>query len=124
MGVILERSLLIAIRMSDLIGFDGFLNTTTPFDPKEHRVRYKTDQKYLDFSFDNTYKDTCDYPRFWDESGKRVLKGSDSTLDAISTFDELVGCYNSEFDQVSSCANEAAVALKKDGRGHGLTLEA
>lgn len=80
--------------MADLIGFDQYLNTTTPFDPKEHRAVWKSNQTYLDFGFQNSPKDTCEYPRFWNESGNLVLKGSDSL------FDQLVGCYDSEFDQV------------------------
>ena len=80
--------------MADLIGFHGYLNTTTPFEPKEHRAQWKSNQTYLDFSFDNTYNDTCEYPRFWDDTGHRVTNGSGND------FDELVGCYNSEFDQV------------------------
>jgi alpha-1,3-glucan synthase len=81
--------------MGDLIGFDGFLNTSTPFDPAEHKVVYKTDRQYHDFKFGNTYNDTCQYPTFWNESGGQVLKGSDAK------FDKLGGCFNSDFDQVS-----------------------
>ncbi|KAK5127724.1 hypothetical protein LTR08_004316 [Meristemomyces frigidus] len=78
--------------MADLIGFQGYLNETTPFSPGEYKVEYKTDQTYLDFSFGNTHNDTCEYPRFWNESGNMVLKN-------VENFSELVGCYNSEFDQ-------------------------
>ena len=92
----MEMHLLIVCSMADLIGFDGYLNTTTPFEPKEHEAQWKSNQTYLDFSFDNTYNETCEYPRFWNDSGNLVLK------DSSSTFSELVGCYDSEFDQVST----------------------
>lgn len=80
--------------MGNLIGFGGFLNDTAPFRPGEHKALYKTERQYHDFNFKNDYKPQCDYPRFWNESGGRVLKGSDAT------FDQLVGCFDSEFDQV------------------------
>ena len=43
------------------------------------------------FSFSDDYNQTCKYPRFWLETGEPV--GSDVT-------DQMVGCYDSEFDQV------------------------
>ncbi|KAI9869705.1 MAG: Cell wall alpha-1,3-glucan synthase ags1, partial [Watsoniomyces obsoletus] len=79
--------------MGDLIGFDGFLNSSTPFSPKEHKVQYKTDRQYLDFELGNNFKDHCEYPRFWNESGFRVLPRDDAT------FAQLDGCFDSEFDQ-------------------------
>ncbi len=80
--------------MGNLIGFEGFLNATAPFRPAEHKAQWKSDRHYVDFSFGNTYNTTCEYPRFWNESGLRVLKGDDAT------FSQLNGCYDSEFDQV------------------------
>src|SRR5438046_10747710 len=77
--------------MGDLIGFEGFLNTTTPFRLEEHKVVWKSNRRYLDFDIGNNYKPKCDYPRFWLESGKPVGKG---------VTDRMVGCYDSEFDQV------------------------
>ncbi|PYH89079.1 alpha-1,3-glucan synthase [Aspergillus ellipticus CBS 707.79] len=76
--------------MGDLIGFDGYLNTTAPFTVKEHQVVWKSDRQYVDFRFGNTYNDTCDYPRFWFENGYPVQQSVD---------DSLVGCYDSDFDQ-------------------------
>ena len=76
--------------MSDLIGFEGYLNTSTPFSTKEHKVLWKNDRQYLDFSFGNNYNETCAYPRFYNETGFPV--GPDVTS-------QLVGCYDSEFDQ-------------------------
>jgi alpha-1,3-glucan synthase len=76
--------------MGDLLGFEGFLNSTTPFTLNEHKVQYKTDRTYLDFNYGNSYNETCDYPRFWLETGYPV--GTDVT-------DQMKGCYNSEFDQ-------------------------
>ena len=76
--------------MGDLIGFDGYLNTTTPFSLNEHTVRYKTDRQYPDFEFGNKYNETCTYPRFWSETGYPV--GKDVT-------DRMKGCFDGEFDQ-------------------------
>ncbi|MCJ1312940.1 Cell wall alpha-1,3-glucan synthase ags1 [Agyrium rufum] len=76
--------------MSDLLGFQGYLNTSTPFEVKEHPVQWKTDRQYLDFSIgDNNYNETCEYPRFYNETGYPVANGVTG----------LVGCYDSEFDQ-------------------------
>ncbi|KAF2462832.1 uncharacterized protein BDR25DRAFT_298919 [Lindgomyces ingoldianus] len=90
MYVILDNTM---STMGDLIGFNGFLNSTAPFRPEEHKVSWKSDRQYHDFSFGNTYKDKCEYPRFWNESGLPVLKESSPI------FKELAGCYDSEFDQ-------------------------
>ncbi|KAL8689434.1 MAG: hypothetical protein Q9218_004894 [Villophora microphyllina] len=76
--------------MSDLIGFQGYMNTSTPFLTTEHQVQYKTDRQYLDFHFGNTYNETCAYPRLWNETGFPV--GEDVTS-------QLKGCYDSDFDQ-------------------------
>jgi hypothetical protein len=84
--------------MSDLIAFNGYENETAPFEQKGYEVSYKSNTTYLDFSFNNEYKETCEYPRFWNESGQRVLAAVDHN------FSELVGCYDSEFDQVSDKA--------------------
>jgi alpha-1,3-glucan synthase len=81
--------------MGDLIGFRGFENASAPFSATEYHAEWRSDRRYLDFSFGDTYNATCNYPRFWDESGFPVTKNSDSN------FGQLRGCYNSEFDQVS-----------------------
>lgn len=76
--------------MSDLIGFKDHLNETAPFSTGEYPVQYKSDQQYHDFVFSNDYNATCDYPRFWDETGVPLAAANTS---------ELKGCYNSDFDQ-------------------------
>ncbi|KAF2458155.1 hypothetical protein BDY21DRAFT_214196 [Lineolata rhizophorae] len=76
--------------MGDLIGFKGYLNDTTPFTLEEHEVQWKSNRHYLDFEWSNDYNETCEYPRFWLETG--FLVGSDVT-------DRMNGCYDSEFDQ-------------------------
>lgn len=81
--------------MADLIGFKGFPNVTAPFLPQEHEVFWKTNITYPDFSFQNNYEKECEYPRFWNESGQRVLKELDQN------FSKFAGCFDSEFDQVS-----------------------
>lgn len=77
--------------MGDLIGFDGYLNTTTPFLTTEHTTSWKSDRKYWDFHIGNNHNDSsnCKYPRFWLETGERVGQ------DVMSRFN---GCYDSEFD--------------------------
>ncbi|PKX89275.1 alpha-1,3-glucan synthase Ags1 [Aspergillus novofumigatus IBT 16806] len=65
--------------LGDLIGFEGYLNTTTPFSVKEHKALWKTDRRYVDFDIGNDYNSTCDYP--------------------VSIMKTLVGCFNSDFDQ-------------------------
>ena len=78
--------------MGDLIGFEGFLNSSAPFSTKEYKVLYKDPtRQYLDFKFSNKYNDTCAYPRLWLQTG--FPAGKDVT-------DQLLGCYDSEFDQV------------------------
>lgn len=76
--------------MGDLIGFEGHLNTTTPFSEKEYPTQWKTERQYVDFHIGQNYNTTCDYPRFWFEDGYPVN---------VSMTSELVGCYNSDFDQ-------------------------
>jgi len=78
--------------MGDLIGFEGLLNSSVPFSTKEHEVLYRDpSRQYSDFKIGNNYNTSCDYPRFWLETG--FLVGSDVT-------DQLTGCYDSDFDQV------------------------
>jgi glycosidase len=76
--------------MGDLLGFEGFLNTTTPFELNEHRVEWKSERRYLDFAPSNDYNSSCHYPRFWNETGYPI--------DAKYT-EHMIGCYNSDFDQ-------------------------
>ncbi|KAK4154515.1 glycosyltransferase [Chaetomidium leptoderma] len=73
--------------MSDLIGFEGFLNDSTPFRTEEHKVMWKSWMRYPDFDISNEYNETCDYPQFWKEDGTRL------------DLPELKGCYDSDFDQ-------------------------
>lgn len=56
----------------------------------EYQVLYKTSRQYYDFEFGNSYNETCDYPRFWNETGFPV--------ESYVT-DSLQGCYDSDFDQ-------------------------
>ncbi|KAL4964121.1 alpha-1,3-glucan synthase Ags2 [Aspergillus stella-maris] len=76
--------------MGDLIGFQGYLNETTPFSVREHKVLWKSERRYADFDIGNTYNETCNYPRFWNETGYPVSQ---------DVRDELQGCYDSDFDQ-------------------------
>jgi alpha-1,3-glucan synthase len=76
--------------MGDLLGFNGFLNTTTPFTLKEHKVTWKSERRYLDFDVSDKYNATCNYPRFWNETGARIDQNYTEAM---------VGCYDSDFDQ-------------------------
>ncbi|KAK3384909.1 alpha-1,3-glucan synthase [Podospora didyma] len=76
--------------MGDLLGFEGYLNESAPFLPKEHKVVWKTDRRYLDFDIGNEYNETCTFPRFWNETGYPI--------DEIYV-SEFSGCYDSDFDQ-------------------------
>lgn len=73
-----------------MIGFEGYLNTSTPFSTEEHEVKWKSSRRYLDFDIGNDYNETCDYPVFWYEDGQLVNS---------SVNERLQGCYNSDFDQ-------------------------
>ncbi|GES61345.1 alpha-1,3-glucan synthase [Aspergillus terreus] len=87
MYVVLDNTI---ATMGDLIGFEGHLNTSTPFSEKEYKAVWKSDRRYVDFDIGNEYNATCDYPRFWYEDGMPVNASLTSGL---------VGCYNSDFDQ-------------------------
>lgn len=76
--------------MGDLLGFEGYLNETAPFTLDEHKVEWKSERRYWDFEVTETYNTTCDYPRFWLETGYPV--GNDVT-------DQMKGCYGGDFDQ-------------------------
>ena len=80
--------------MGDLIGFEGYLNVSTPFDRKEHNALWKGDRRYNDFAFGNKELPHCDYPRFYGDDGNLVL----------NLTSELVGCRDSEFDQYGEVA--------------------
>jgi alpha-1,3-glucan synthase len=77
--------------MGDLLGFEGYLNTSAPFEPKEYNAVWKSDRRYHDFVQSNDRLDSCDYPRFWDSTGRPVE----------NTTEYFVGCRDSEFDQAS-----------------------
>nr|KIR88547.1 alpha-1,3-glucan synthase [Cryptococcus tetragattii IND107] len=79
--------------MGDLIGFEGHLNTSTPFSMDEHVAQWKLPdyapwgfQKYPDFNFTNDYNNSCIYPTFWLDDGTIYDPGK-------------IGCYASDFDQ-------------------------
>jgi alpha-1,3-glucan synthase len=76
--------------MSNLIGFKGHLNDSADFRAHEYEVQWVTDREYADFSFGNEYNETCNYPKFWDETGYPL------TTNGVQ---DLKGCYNSDFDQ-------------------------
>ena len=77
-------------RMSNLVGFKGHLNDSADFRAQEYEVEWVTDRKYADFRVGNEYNETCNYPKFWNETGYPLLSGG---------VEDLKGCYDSDFDQ-------------------------
>jgi hypothetical protein len=77
-------------RLSNLIGFTGHLNGSAPFEASQYNVEWVTERQYADFSFSNTWNDTCDFPNFWYEDGYPLTSQGVQNLH---------GCYNSDFDQ-------------------------
>ena len=80
--------------MGDLIGFENYLNTSTPFRKQEHNAVWKGGRRYNDFDFGNKQLQNCNYPRFYGDDGMQVLNLSS----------ELVGCRDSDFDQYGEVA--------------------
>ncbi|KAF9541123.1 glycoside hydrolase [Agrocybe pediades] len=79
--------------MSDLIGFQGHLNTSTPFSIDEYNAIWKRPNyapwnftEYRDFNIDNTRNFSCQMPKFWADDGTAVEV-------------ETNGCLQSDFDQ-------------------------
>ncbi|KAF8625783.1 hypothetical protein AX15_005173 [Amanita polypyramis BW_CC] len=80
--------------MSDLIGFQGYLNMSAPFNLNEYQALWKHPNympwnftEYRDFKVINERNTSCVLPNLWEEDGDRVL--------GIQTD----GCLVSEFDQ-------------------------
>ncbi|KAB8236607.1 alpha-1,3-glucan synthase Ags3 [Aspergillus alliaceus] len=76
--------------LSNLIGFKGHLNDSADFRIDEYEVQYISERVYADFKFGNEYNETCNFPKFWNETGYPITSGEAT---------ELKGCYNSDFDQ-------------------------
>jgi alpha-1,3-glucan synthase len=89
MYVVLENTI---STMGDLIGFEDYLNTTTPFSFTEHNAVWKSSRRYWDFPLGDDTVD-CKYPRFWDEHAELV---GDDVKSRMTT------CRASDFDQVGS----------------------
>ena len=66
MYVVLDNTM---ATLGDLIGFEGFLNVSTPLNYHEYNALWKTSRRYHDFTFNNTELEKCpiEYPRFWDD---------------------------------------------------------
>ncbi|KAF8843644.1 glycoside hydrolase family 13/glycosyltransferase family 5 protein [Paxillus ammoniavirescens] len=79
--------------MSDLIGFQGYLNVSAPFNLNEYQVVYKEPNympwnftEYADFTPVNEWNSSCQLPVFWQDDG---------TIQSVQSN----GCYASDFDQ-------------------------
>jgi alpha-1,3-glucan synthase len=68
--------------LADLVGFTGYLNTSTTFSLYEHDAEWKTAVTYPDFTFNNVWDPQCELPAFWDDDGGPVVI-------------QLTGCYAS-----------------------------
>jgi alpha-1,3-glucan synthase len=93
MYVVLDNTMSTA---GDLIGFEGYLNTSAPFSFQEHVAVWKGPRRYWDFDISEQVVEDCHYPRFWDEFGNPV--GSNVT-DLMKT------CLASDFDQYGDVAS-------------------
>ncbi|GFZ48862.1 hypothetical protein JCM24511_06611 [Saitozyma sp. JCM 24511] len=86
MYIVLENTF---ATMGDLLGFEGYLNQTTPFSFSEHNAIWKSSRRYWDFDLGEDAVD-CQPPRFWDQDGRRI--GDNVTA-------HLTRCRSSDFDQ-------------------------
>jgi len=59
--------------MGNLVAFQGYLNSSTPFTLYEHQALWQGERQYLDFKWQNTYNSSCTYPRFWADNGLPVV---------------------------------------------------
>ncbi|THG99779.1 hypothetical protein EW026_g2645 [Hermanssonia centrifuga] len=80
--------------MADLVGFQGYLNTSAPFDLNEHNGVWKHPtyipwgfDEYKDFVIDNTWNTSCQLPPLWINDGTVEDPGWGG------------GCKQSDFDQ-------------------------
>ncbi|KAI0703620.1 glycoside hydrolase family 13 and glycosyltransferase family 5 protein [Cytidiella melzeri] len=80
--------------MGDMVGFEGFLNTSAPFSLNEYNALWKKPrytpwgfEQYADFNIVNEWNSSCQLPTLW------VDDGSQEKLDWPG------GCMNSDFDQ-------------------------
>ncbi|KAJ7582663.1 modular protein with glycoside hydrolase family 13 and glycosyltransferase family 5 domains [Mycena floridula] len=80
--------------MGDLVGFQGYLNVSTPFDLNEHSAIWKDPKRtpwnfsrYTDFNIANDRNHSCQLPTFWLD---------DATIVEIESN---AGCLESDFDQ-------------------------
>ena len=82
------------LRLGDLIGFQGWLNSTslTPFNFHEYEYVWKSERRYHDFEPGVAVNASCTYPRMWGQDGYPLAQDIEA---------ELHGCRESEFDLVS-----------------------
>lgn len=91
--------------MGDLLGFENYMNTTTPFAWKEHNAIWKTDRQYWDFDVVNNKRDdTCVYPRSWSDAAEMYGRNVTDNFD---------GCLASDFSQVRTFT-DTDVAVSAD----------
>jgi alpha-1,3-glucan synthase len=104
MYVIMENTM---ATMSDLIGFQGFMNSSAEFSFREHSVQYVSDDFYRDFKFSNDFEEECHYafPRFWNQSG--ILMHDENTT-------SFKGCMDSEFDQFGDIGKSVILSSDYD----------
>lgn len=78
--------------MGDVVSFEGYANSSTPWLYNEHKAQWKTSARYWDWEFSNEHYDECpwDYPKFWDQGG-HLIDNNDTQA--------MVGCMDSEFNQ-------------------------
>lgn len=77
--------------MGDLIGMQGYMNASTPFNWDEHDFLWKSDRRYWDFQPGDKKNASCKYPDIYNEDGYPVRS---------NVTEHYNGCRESEFDQV------------------------
>ena len=80
--------------MGNLLSFEGYVNSSTPFSWQEHNFIWKHhDRRYHDFAPGNDYNASCEYPRMWNQDGYPI---------GPEILSQQKGCKDSEYDQVST----------------------
>ncbi|KAJ3045031.1 Cell wall alpha-1,3-glucan synthase ags1 [Rhizophlyctis rosea] len=55
--------------LADWVGYEGYVNVSTPFTMDPYRAIYKTPYSYADFNISGEWDYNCQIPRFWGLDG-------------------------------------------------------
>ncbi|KAM0701921.1 hypothetical protein Q7P35_010831 [Cladosporium inversicolor] len=89
MYVIIENTF---ATMANMFAFEGFENSSAPFNFNEYDLHYKGEEVYRDFHQSNDFDKECDvpFPKFWNQEGKQY--------DDVN-MTKFKGCMDSDFNQ-------------------------